>query len=81
MSPIRVSVLGAGMALTTLHWPSIASQPDLFTLHSVLDRSGRGGVKKLCGEGVKVVNSIQGVVEDPDVELVYHAIPHSFGDW
>lgn len=70
MAPIKTSVIGAGMALGLLHWPSIACQRDQFTLHSVMDRSGRGKVKELCGEDVKVVNSLQGVVEDAEVELV-----------
>lgn len=70
MAPVRVSVIGAGMALQCLHWPSIVTQPDLFVLHSVLDRSGRGGVKEMCGQGVKVVSSLQEVVDDPEVELV-----------
>lgn len=68
--PIRVSVLGAGMALHSLHWPSIVSQPRLFKLHSVLDRSGRGRVEEVCGEGVKVVGDLKGVVDDPEVEVV-----------
>jgi predicted dehydrogenase len=70
MSPIRVSVIGAGMALQCLHWPSIVLNPDLFTLHSVLDRSGRGGVQDICGKDVKVVRSLSEVVEDPEVDLV-----------
>lgn len=58
------------MALQCLHWPSILLQPELFKLHSVLDRSGRGNIKEICGEDVKVVKSLKGIIEDPDVELV-----------
>lgn len=74
------------MATLGLHWPSIACQPDLFELWSVMDRSGRGTrtVEEVCrvgrqdgdgnGEGkgrkVTVVRELREVLDDPEVELV-----------
>lgn len=70
MSPLNAAVIGAGMALQMLHWPSIASQSDLYRLHSVLDRSGRGRVQETVSGEVKVVNSLDGILQDPQVDLV-----------
>lgn len=60
------------MALQMLHWPSIACLPDKFALHSVMDRSGRSSdkVREVCGEGVKIVRSLEEVIQDAEVELV-----------
>ena len=68
--PIRVSILGSGMSLAVFHRPSILFHTDKYTLHSVLERSGRGKVKEICGNGVKVVKSLEEVVSDTEVDLV-----------
>lgn len=72
MAPIKTSVIGAGMALQMLHWPSIACLPEMYRLHSVMDRSGRSSekVEEVCGAGVKIVRTLEEVVRDPEVELV-----------
>lgn len=69
MAPIRVSILGTGLSLEVFHHPLIAALPDKFTLHSVMERSGRGKAKEICGD-IKVVKTINEVVNDPDVDLV-----------
>ena len=70
MPPIKVSILGTGSALSSLHWPSIAALPELYTLHSVLERTPRGVVQAVCGGDVKVVTTLDEVVNDPEVQLV-----------
>ena len=81
MAPIKTSVIGAGMALQMLHWPSIACLPEMFSLHSVMDRSGRSSekVKELCGAGVKIVRTLEEVVRDPEVELVSSLLDLTIG--
>lgn len=77
MAPIKTAILGAGSALSFLHYPSIRSMPDKFVVHSVLERSDKGRARAVCGDDVKVVRDIEGVVTDPDVELVRMLAPNS----
>jgi len=70
MAPIKVSILGTGSSLSGLHYPSLASMPDKFIVHSVLERTPRGAAQDVCGDSVKVVQTIEEVINDPEVELV-----------
>lgn len=70
MQPIKVSIIGTGTSLSGLHYPSIASLPDKYIVHSVLERTPRGVAQSVCGEKVKVVTTLEEVVNDPEVELV-----------
>jgi predicted dehydrogenase len=87
--PIRTTVLGAGLSLAAFHYPIITSYPDLFTLHSVLERSAdltpnnetgksytKSAAKDRCGDAVKVVKTLEEVVDDKDVELVVIGVPN-----
>lgn len=70
MAPVRVSILGTGLSLQAFHFPLIDALPDKFVLHSVMERTDRGKAKAVCGPNTKVVNTIDQVVNDPDVDLV-----------
>jgi hypothetical protein len=77
-----VSILGTGMALVHLHHPSLASLPHQYKIHSVMERTPRGRAQETCGEGTKVVRTIEEVVDDPEVDLVrgsrcWRLKPHS----
>lgn len=87
--PIRTTVLGAGLSLSAFHYPIITSHPDLFTLHSVLERSAdltpnestgksytKSSAKDRCGEDIKVVKTLDEVVADDQVELVVIGVPN-----
>jgi predicted dehydrogenase len=74
MAPIKVSIIGTGGALEFLHYPSIISLPSKFTIHSVLERTPRGRVQEVCGEGVKVVRTLEDIVNDSEVQLVSQRI-------
>ncbi|ORY21525.1 NAD binding Rossmann fold oxidoreductase [Naematelia encephala] len=75
--PIRVAVLGSGMSLTVFHRPSLLYHKDKYTLHSVLERSGQGEATRVCGEGVKVVKTLDGITNDPEVDLVVISTPNN----
>lgn len=88
--PIRTTVLGAGLSLSAFHYPIITSYPDLFTLHSVLERSAdltpnaetgksytKSAAKDRCGDSVRVVKSLEEVTGDKDVELVVIGVPNN----
>lgn len=70
MAPLRVSILGTGLSLQAFHYPLITALPEQFVLHSVLERSGKGKAKEVCGDAIKVVQSIEEVVGDKDVDVV-----------
>lgn len=88
--PIRTTVLGAGLSLSAFHYPIITSHPELFTLHSVLERSAdltpdeksgksytKSAAKDRCGEDVKVVKTLEDVTGDQAVELVVIGVPNN----
>lgn len=77
MAPIKISIIGTGTSLTGLHHPSLASLPDLYTVHSVLERTPRGAAQSVCGEGVKVVTGLEEVLADPEVEVVCITTPNN----
>lgn len=72
MAPLRVSILGTGLSLQAFHYPLISALPDKFVLHSVMERSGRGKAQEICGNDIKVVKTIDEVVNDPEVDVVRH---------
>ena len=74
--PIRTAIIGAGLAATVFHVPLTLSLPELFTLHSVVERTPpaemqpEGTVARKFGVKVNLVNKFEAVLADPDVELV-----------
>lgn len=69
-SPIRVAILGTGSSLRTFHYPSVSQLPGRFVLHSVLERTDKGIARAVCGSQIKVVNSLDAVLNDSEVDLV-----------
>ena len=67
---VNVAILGTGMSLKVFHRPSIIFHESLFNLYAVLERSGKGTAKEICGEGVKVVSSYEEILGDEAVDLV-----------
>lgn len=76
MSPVRVAILGTGMSLTVFHHPLIAALSDKFSLVCVLERSGKGTAKAICGQQVKVVTTLDEVINDQGVDLVVVSTPN-----
>lgn len=82
MSPIKTCVLGVGLAGLTFHVPFVLALPDLFTLHAVLERKPDSPGGKLqarfgaeSAQGVKICNSLDEVLADPEIELVIVGTP------
>ncbi|KAH9482820.1 putative oxidoreductase C26H5.09c [Psilocybe cubensis] len=79
MTPINTCVLGVGLSGLTFHVPFVLALPELFNLHSVLERnpSTEGGkVKERFGVTTKIHRSIDDVVADPEIELVIVGTPN-----
>ncbi|WWC67565.1 uncharacterized protein I206_101474 [Kwoniella pini CBS 10737] len=79
--PIKTSILGTGMSLSVFHEPSVSLLPDQFKLHSIYERSPKGRLDPLIKAGkldkVKVVRSLEEVVNDEEVELVVISTPNN----
>jgi len=67
---INVAIIGTGMSLSVFHRPSILYLSDKFNLHTVLERSGKGRAKEVCGDSIKVATTLEQIVEDKEVDLV-----------
>lgn len=78
--PIRTCVLGVGLAGLTFHIPFILALPDLFTLHSVLERNPTqdgGSVKRRFGVSVQIHRTLEAVTTDPEIELIIIGTPNN----
>lgn len=78
-SPIKTCVLGVGLSGLTFHVPFILALPEVFTLHSVLERNPQstgGKVHDRFGVAVKIHNTLEQVLTDPEVELVVVGTPN-----
>ncbi|SCV70334.1 BQ2448_1728 [Microbotryum intermedium] len=71
--PIKVAVLGFGMSAQVFHIPFIQSLSQHFRLTTILERSATAESSKArdAFPDVKVVNTLQHVLDDPDLELVF----------
>lgn len=70
--PIRAAVVGVGLAGTVFHLPLLAALPDLFIVHTVVERNPqeKGGKARNFGLNPKVVSTIEEALTDAEVELV-----------
>lgn len=76
---INTCVLGVGLAGLTFHVPFILALPDVFALHSVLERnpqSSGGKVHDRFKVSVKIHRTLDQVLSDPEVELVIVSTPN-----
>ncbi|KAF9011227.1 hypothetical protein BDQ17DRAFT_1397125 [Cyathus striatus] len=78
MSQIKTCILGVGLAGLTFHAPFLLALPELFTLHSVLERSPStpgGKLYQRFGVSAKVYRTLDQVLADSEIELVVVATP------
>lgn len=78
--PTKISVLGMGMSATVFHIPFIKTLPNLFELHSILERSAtatKSEARSRYGNHIKVVTTIEEVLNDPEVQAVVVGTPNS----
>ncbi|ORX38206.1 hypothetical protein BD324DRAFT_619968 [Kockovaella imperatae] len=73
---IRVAIVGTGMSLSHLHYPILQALPDKFVLHSVVERSGKQTCRRTVGTDVKVVKTLDEVLDDSAVELIAICSPN-----
>lgn len=79
MSPINTCVLGVGLSGLTFHVPFILALPDLFTLHSVLERNPttpHGKAHERFGVTPKIHRSLEDVLKDQEIELIIVGTPN-----
>lgn len=79
MAPINTCVLGVGLSGLTFHVPFLLALPELFSLHSVLERNPKspgGRVKERFGVDVKIYRSFEDVASDDEIELIVVGTPN-----
>ena len=77
--PINTCVLGVGLSGLTFHIPFILALPELFNLHSVLERNPLtpgGKVYERFGVQVTIYRSLDQVLADPAIELIVIGTPN-----
>ncbi|KAG5341853.1 hypothetical protein C0989_007678 [Termitomyces sp. Mn162] len=77
--PINTCVLGVGLAGLTFHVPFILALPQIFTLHSVLERNPQttgGKVHDRFGVSAKIHRTLEQVLQDSEIELVIIGTPN-----
>lgn len=76
--PIQVCVLGVGLAGLTFHIPFVLALPELFALHSVLERNFKppGKVHERFGVSVKIHSTLDQVLADQEIELIIVGTPN-----
>ncbi|KAF8591475.1 oxidoreductase [Ramaria rubella] len=76
--PIRTAVVGVGLAGTVFHLPLLAALPELFLVHTVVERNPQqGGKSQKFGLTPKIVGSYEEALADPEVELVVIGTPNA----
>jgi len=76
---IKTCVLGTGLAGLTFHIPFILALPDLFTLHSVLERNPKtpgGRLHDRFGVSAKIHTTFEAVLADEEIELIIVGTPN-----
>ncbi|KAG9029454.1 hypothetical protein FRB95_005296 [Tulasnella sp. JGI-2019a] len=78
MVPLRAAVLGTGFSAKIFQIPYILALPDHWKLHSIFERRATDTysvAREHWGNtGVKVVNTLEGVLGDKDVDVVVVAV-------
>jgi scyllo-inositol 2-dehydrogenase (NADP+) len=73
---IKVAILGTGLSLTAFHHPLLVALPELYTVHSVLERSGKETSRAIVGDKVKIVTTYEEIIGDAGVDLVVVSTPN-----
>ncbi|KAJ7781382.1 hypothetical protein B0H16DRAFT_1498218 [Mycena metata] len=77
-APVKTCVLGVGLSGLAFHIPFVLALPEYFTLVSVLERNPQsegGKLHKRFGVSVKIHNTLEQVLGDPEIELVIIGTP------
>ncbi|KAG9128162.1 hypothetical protein FRC07_003991 [Ceratobasidium sp. 392] len=82
--PIKTGVIGVGSSAVTFHVPILLALPDYYVVHSVLERKATDDAKKTGGtigakfslQGVRVSNTLEEFLADPELQLVIVTTPN-----
>lgn len=84
MAPIKTGIIGVGSSAVTFHVPIVLALSNHYVVHSVLERKATDDAKKTGGtigakfslQGVKVSNTIEEFLADPELQLVIITTPN-----
>jgi predicted dehydrogenase len=76
--PIRLGIIGTGLAVRRLHWPALRQMPDRFTIAGFANRTRATAeaFAAMAGLGMDgYVADYQALLRRPDIELVLVCVP------
>ncbi|KAF8605175.1 NAD(P)-binding protein [Ceratobasidium sp. AG-I] len=81
---LKTGVIGVGSSAVTFHIPMLLALPKYYVVHSVLERKATDADKKTGGtvgakfnlQGLRIVNTIEELLADPELELVIVTTPN-----
>ncbi|GAB1518791.1 hypothetical protein RhiTH_001856 [Rhizoctonia solani] len=84
VQPIKTGVIGVGSSAVTFHVPFLLALPNLFEVYSVLERKATDEQKKSGGTigakfntpAIRVINTIEEFLADPELQLVIITTPN-----
>lgn len=85
VQPIKAGIIGVGgSSAVTFHVPFLNALPELFVVHSTLERKATEAEKKSGGiigakfgiAGIRVANTTEEFLEDPELQLVIITTPN-----
>jgi predicted dehydrogenase len=77
-SPLGVGILGAGPVTQAVHLPTLARLPGQFRVVTVMDIDARVAELVAARAGAEPTQSMQAVLDHPDVDVVAVCSPHQF---
>jgi len=79
--PVRLGVIGTGLAMEKLHWPALSAMPDRFTIAAFADEKQEAGehFSRLSGLPMALYHrDMHDLLKRDDVEAVLVALPIPF---
>ncbi|QRV76275.1 oxidoreductase family, NAD-binding rossmann fold protein [Ceratobasidium sp. AG-Ba] len=83
-TPIKTGIVGVGSSAVTFHVPMLLALSNHYVVHSVFERKATQDAKKTGGtigakfslQGIKVLNTLEEFLADPELQLVIITTPN-----
>ncbi len=72
--PIRLGILGAGLAVKNLHWPALQQLTDQYTIVQMCDVDPEAAARHIAGP-VPFTSDVGALLDNPGVEAVLISLP------
>lgn len=75
---LGVGIIGAGVVTQAIHLPTLARLPEHFRVVTVMDVDAHAAESVAARAGAEATQSLQAVLDRPDVDIVAVCSPHQF---